>query len=79
MRIILSIALVLVALPVLLFGVAGVQGRISRKPPIEVFPDMDRQAKLLPQQTNPFFTNGITSQLPPAGTVLKACAGITLA
>ena len=74
MRIILSIALVLVALPVLLFGVAGVQGRISRKPPIEVFPDMDRQAKLLPQQTNPFFTNGITSQLPPAGTVARSAA-----
>ena len=72
MRYILSIALVLIALPVLLFGLAGVQGRISRVPPIEVFPDMDRQAKLRPQEPNPFFANGISSQLPPMGTVARS-------
>lgn len=72
MRYLLSIALVLVALPVLLFGLAGVQGRISRVPPIEVFPDMDRQAKLRPQEPNPFFANGVSSQLPPAGTVARS-------
>ena len=72
MRYILSIALILAALPVLLFGLAGVQGRISRVPPIEVFPDMDRQAKLRPQEPNPFFANGVSSQLPPTGTVARS-------
>jgi hypothetical protein len=50
-------------------GIAGRQGRLSRQPPIEVFPDMDRQLKLRPQQPNDFFTNGLSSQLPPPGTI----------
>lgn len=54
------------------FSVLGLQGRISRKPPLELFPDMDRQAKLRPQEPNPFFTNGISSQLPPAGTIARS-------
>jgi len=52
-------------------GIAGFQGRMSRKPPIEVFPDMDRQLKLRPAQPNDFFPNGLSSQLPPAGTVAQ--------
>ena len=52
-------------------GMAGFQGRMSRKPPIEVFPDMDRQLKLRPAQPNEFFPNGLSSQLPPAGTVAR--------
>jgi mono/diheme cytochrome c family protein len=72
MRYVISIALILAALPAILFGIAGVQGRISRVPPIEVFPDMDRQAKLRPQEPNPFFANGVSSQLPPAGTVARS-------
>jgi len=71
MRYLISIALVLAALPVLLFGLAGSRGRISRVPPIEVFPDMNRQAKLRPQEPNPFFANGVSSQLPPPGTVAR--------
>ena len=53
-------------------GIAGFQGRMSRKPPIEVFPDMDRQLKLRPAQPNAFFPNGLSSQLPPAGTVSRS-------
>ncbi len=53
-------------------GIAGFQGRLSRKPPIEVFPDMDRQLKLRPAQPNGFFPNGLSSQLPPLGTVAQA-------
>jgi mono/diheme cytochrome c family protein len=53
-------------------GIAGRQGRLSRKPPIEVFPDMDRQLKLRPQQPNGFFTNGLSSQLPPPGTIAQS-------
>ena len=72
MRYILSIALILAALPVILFGIVGKPGRFSRNPPIEIFPDMARQAKLHPQEPNPFFTNGVSSQLPPAGTVARS-------
>ena len=72
MRHIISIALILAALPVILFGIAGSRGRLSRVPPIEVFPDMDRQAKLRPQEPNPFFANGVSSQLPPPGTVARS-------
>ena len=53
-------------------GIAGFQGRLSRKPPIEVFPDMDRQLKLRPAEPNDFFTNGVSSQLPPAGTIARS-------
>ena len=53
-------------------GIAGRQGRISRRPPIEVFPDMDRQLKLRPAQPNDFFTNGLSSQLPPPGTIARS-------
>ena len=53
-------------------GIAGRQGRLSRQPPIEVFPDMDRQLKLRPAQPNDFFTNGLSSQLPPPGTIARS-------
>jgi mono/diheme cytochrome c family protein len=33
---------------------------------------MNRQLKLRPQQPNGFFANGISSQLPPAGTVARS-------
>jgi mono/diheme cytochrome c family protein len=52
-------------------AVAGRRGDTSRRPPIEVFPDMDRQPKLRPQAGNSFFADGLSSQLPPAGTVAR--------
>ncbi len=72
MRIILSILLIGAALGAAVVGIAGFQGRMSRKPPIEVFPDMDRQAKLRPQEPNRFFANGVSSQLPPSGTIARS-------
>ena len=42
--------------------IAGKRGDISRKPPIEVFPDMDRMPKLRPQAPNDFFADGMSSQ-----------------
>ena len=51
--------------------VAGKRGDMTRRPPIELFADMDRQPKLRPQQLNAFFPNGISSQLPPPGTVAR--------
>ncbi len=71
-RIILSIVLVGLAIGVAGFGTLGLQGKMSRKPPTELFPDMDRQAKLRPMEPNHFYANGISSQLPPAGTVARS-------
>jgi hypothetical protein len=59
---------------VLLLGllVAGRRGDTSRQPPIEVFPDMDRQLKLRPQTPNGFFANGLSSQAYPEGSVAQS-------
>jgi len=72
MRQLLYIVLILLTVVAVGVGIAGRQGRLSRKPPIEVFPDMDRQLKLRPQQPNDFFPNGLSSQLPPTGTVARS-------
>ncbi|MGA2247533.1 MAG: cytochrome c [Verrucomicrobiota bacterium] len=76
-RILLSTALIGAALGAATVGILGVPGRLSRKPPVEVysdkfFPGMDRQPKLRPQEPNSFFANGLSSQLPPAGTVARS-------
>ena len=44
--------------------------------PVEIYsdrymPGMDRQPKLRPQQPYDFFTNGVSSQLPPPGTIAR--------
>jgi len=53
-------------------GIAGRRGTMSRKTPLYIFPDMKRQLKLRPQEPNDFFANGVSSQLPPDGTVPRA-------
>lgn len=55
-------------------GVAGFRGDRSRRPPLEVFPDMDRQPKLGPQTENGFFPSRMSSLLPPSNTVARAKA-----
>ncbi len=50
-------------------SVAGFRGSLSRKPPLEVFPDMKRQPKLRPQKVSAFFADQRTSRLPVPGTV----------
>ncbi len=72
MRYLLYSILVIVAITAAAFAIIGLPGHLSRKPPLEVFPDMDRQAKLRPEHPFDFFTNGLTSQLPPAGTVVRS-------
>ncbi len=72
MRYLLYFILVFVVSAAAVFAIVGLPGRMSRQPPIEVFPDMDRQARLRPQEPNPFFTNGISSQLPPVGTIARS-------
>ena len=77
MRYIISILLISLAVGVALFGMLGLQGRMSHKPPVEIysdryFPGMDRQPKLRPQEPENFMPNGVSSQLPPAGTVARS-------
>jgi mono/diheme cytochrome c family protein len=70
--IIISLALIGAAFGAAIVGIAGFRGGLSRKPPIEVFSDMDRQPKLRPQKPFAFMSNGISSQLPPAGTIARS-------
>jgi hypothetical protein len=53
-------------------ALAGFRGDISRKPPLEVFADMDRQPKLRPMEPNAFFKNGLSSQPLVKGTVARS-------
>lgn len=61
-----------ILLGVLVVSVAGFRGSKSRKPPFEVFPDMDRQLKLRPQTVDPFFADARSSRLPVAGTIARS-------
>ena len=53
-------------------AVLGFRGAHFRKPPLYIFPDMERQPKLRPQTANAFFDNGMSSRLPVAGTVARS-------
>ncbi len=53
-------------------GVLGFRGSHFRKPPLYIFPDMERQPKLRPQTANAFFDNGMSSRLPVAGTIARS-------
>ncbi|TVR53955.1 MAG: cytochrome c [Puniceicoccaceae bacterium] len=48
---------------------AGFRGSFSERPPIEIFPDMERQPKVHPQSPSTFFSDGRSDRPPPAGTV----------
>ena len=56
-------------LVVLLISVMGFRGLVSTRPPIEVFSDMERQAKYKPQAESRFFADGRADRPIPAGTV----------
>ena len=71
MRYVIGFILVFLAGMATVVGIAGFRGHLSRKPPIEIFPDLNRQLKLRPQQPNGFFANGLSSQLPPPGTIAR--------
>lgn len=53
------------------FSIVGFRGDASRKPPIELFADMDRQPKVRPQTPSAFFRDGMSSRLPVQGTVAR--------
>jgi Cytochrome C oxidase, cbb3-type, subunit III len=54
---------------VLVVGFAGFRGDKFSHTPIEIFDDMDHQAKVKPQQVNHFFADGVGARKPVAGTV----------
>ena len=56
---------------VAIVSILGFRGSISTKPPLEVFPDMDRQARYKPQAENDFFDDGRNDRPVPVGTVAR--------
>ncbi|MCL4179789.1 MAG: c-type cytochrome [Verrucomicrobia bacterium] len=63
--------LAFVLLVFVVVSIAGCRGGLSRRPPVELFADMDRQPKLRPQAVNRFFGNGLSSRLPVPGTIAR--------
>ena len=49
----------------------GFRGDLTKNTPLEVFPDMDRQAKFKAQTYNPRFANGSADRLPVENTALR--------
>jgi mono/diheme cytochrome c family protein len=70
--IIISMTLVGTVVGVAVICIAGFRGEVLRQPPLEIFADMNRQAKLRPQRPDDFFANRVTSQLPPSGTIARS-------
>lgn len=56
-------------LAIIIVSAAGFRGGKSELPPIEVFPDMDNQAKVKFQAKSDFFADGNGARLPVAHTV----------
>lgn len=52
-------------------GVLGFRGTTTTKPPLEVFPDMDRQPKYKPQGESAFFADRRADRPLPAGVVAR--------
>lgn len=52
-------------------SILGFRGSLSTKPPLEVFPDMDRQARYKPQAENSFFDDGRNDRPIPTGAVAR--------
>jgi len=61
--------LVFAFLVLLVIATAGFRGLKSNRPPIEVFPDMDRQPKVKAQARSEFYPDGRGSRPPVDGTV----------
>jgi mono/diheme cytochrome c family protein len=50
-------------------GILGFRDSHTRRPPIELFPDMVRQNRVRPETPSEFFPDQMSSRLRPAGTV----------
>ena len=56
-------------LALVVFAMAGFRGQKSSQPPIEIFPDMDRQPKVKAQIPSEFYADGRAARPPVSGTV----------
>ena len=56
-------------LALVVFAMAGFRGQKSSQPPIEIFPDMDRQPKVKAQTPSEFYADGRAARPPVSGTV----------
>lgn len=65
----LKIGLALAAAAVLGAPLAGCRGERTDTPPVRFFPDMDKQRKWDPQESQSFFATGGTGLVPPDHTV----------
>lgn len=61
--------LILILGGVSVLALAGFRGGKFSAPPIEIFPDMDRQAKVKPQSESVFFADGRSARPPIAETI----------
>lgn len=61
--------IIFIFLIVATISIMGFRGSISLKPPLEVFPDMDRMAKYKPQAENPFFADGMADRPAVPGSI----------
>jgi len=59
---------------VLVVSIMGFRGSFTENTPLEVFPDMDRQAKFKAQTANPLFADNQADRLPVIGTALRGNA-----
>jgi len=62
---------IFIFLIVAVLSIFGVRGKKSKKPPIEIFPDMDHQARFGPQGANIFFSDQRDDRLAPENTVAR--------
>jgi len=62
---------IFVILVVTVVSILGFRGEKTKNTPLEVFPDMDRQAKFKAQTANSRFADNRADRLPVAGTVLR--------
>ena len=68
------ITAIYVFLIVVLVSILGFRGSKSRKEPLYLFPDMDRQAKYYPQGENPFFSDSMNDRIPPMNSIPRGNA-----
>jgi mono/diheme cytochrome c family protein len=65
---------IFIVLVVTAFSILGFRGDKSKNTPVEVFPDMDRQAKFKAQTANDRFSDSRADRLPVPGTALRGNA-----
>ena len=56
-------------LAVLVVSIGGFRGDKFKSPPLRIFPDMDEQDRIDPQQASDFFSDGLGARQPVAATV----------